>query len=166
MGEPMSQQTQMGGQSFSQALPSQAIQAVTGLERIETLSEFVKSRAVQQGIPEVPRIADDLKNVSELQKDLIVRQSEHAQIVGQCTQEVFQQSLQQLQQYQQQLPELQELVTEVQQSQQTIQQAVQQLPMGGQQGIQSGGSQQGTQMGYQQTSQQQWPQQETSQQPF
>lgn len=153
LAQQMDPHQQMGqqGQFFSQALPPQAIQAVTGLERIETIGEFVKARAVQQGMPHVPRVADDLKNIAEVQKDLIVRQSEHAQTLGQCTQQVFQQSLQQLQQYQQQLPEIQELVMEVQQSQQVVQQAVQQLPTSTR-----GGS---GQQGYQGPSApQQWPQ--------
>lgn len=126
------QQSQIIGQSFGQSVSPQVTTAVSNLERIETFAEFAKTRAVQQGLPpHVVQITDDIKNVAELQKDLLVRQSSLAGTVSQCTQQALQQGVQQLQQYQQ--PEIQDLVWEVQESIQTVQQAVRQLPMGGQQ---------------------------------
>jgi hypothetical protein len=135
------QQTQQQvGRSVSQSLPPQAAQVVTDLDKIETIAEFTKTQAAQQGIPIVPQVADDIKNISELQKDLIVRQSPVAQALSQCVEQALQQSIQQLQQFQQQ-PEVQELVQEVQQTTPQLRQATQQLPQGGQQMAQQPGQQ-------------------------
>lgn len=129
----VAQPTQRAAQPYVQAVSPQVNDAVNTLDRVETIAEVTKTRAAQQGLPNVGQIADDLKNIAELQKDLIVRQSPLAGTIQQCAQQAIQQGIQQLQQYQQ--PEVQELVTELQQSFQTVPQAVtqgaQQPPVSG-----------------------------------
>lgn len=122
-----SQQGQLLGQGFSQSVSPDVIQAVLTLDRLETVAQFAKSQATQQGNHQVVKIADGLKEIAHLQKELIVEQNPLAQSMSRCTQQTIQDGIQQLQQYQQQ-PEVQELVQEAQQAPQEIQRATQQIP--------------------------------------
>lgn len=136
---------QTGQQRFEESVPSAVRYAVEELEKIETTAEWAKTQATKQGIHTVARASDDIKNIAQLQKDLLIRQSPVAQTFSQCASQSFQQSIQELQQGQQ-LPGVQQLSSQVQTSLQNVQQAVQQVgQMGGQQRGQFGGQQAGGQ---------------------
>ena len=99
MQQPQQQQ-QMGqqqAQRFRQQVSPQVAQVVQSLSEVVTAAEHAKTRAAQQGIPQAPQLADDLKGIARPEKDLLARQSTAAQTAGQCAQQVVQQSLQQLQ---------------------------------------------------------------------
>lgn len=112
--QQLSQQSQLVGRGFAQSVSPQVTQAVLALDRLETLAEHADKQAIRQGNVQVHQIADAIKDVAHLRKELIVEENPLAEQVGQCSQQVIQSATQQLQQFQQQ-PEIQELVSEAQQ---------------------------------------------------
>ncbi|MHC3438727.1 hypothetical protein ACYJ1Y_11670 [Natrialbaceae archaeon A-gly3] len=122
-------------------MPQPVVTAVEHLDRLETTAEFADGRATQQGNIEAAQIADAMKDVAHLQKELIVEENPMAQEFGQCCQQLLQSGMQQLQGYQQQ-PEIQELSETCQQTLQSISSGLQSIPTGGQGQGQGFGSQQ------------------------
>ncbi len=120
------------GQQFTQSAPEQILTAVETLDRLETIAEFADGQAMQQGNLQVANIADALKDIAHIQKELIVEENPLAQEFGQCSQQVIQSGVQQLQQHQQQ-PEIQELVETAQQTLDSVSSGLQSQPSTGQQ---------------------------------
>jgi hypothetical protein len=56
------------GQRFQESLPQEIHQIVMDLERFETITEWVKSRASERGMPRVAARADDLANIAHLRR--------------------------------------------------------------------------------------------------
>lgn len=136
-GQSFGQQVgQRMSQRFGETLPPEAVRAVENLERVETLSEFAKTQAIQKGLPRVALACDDIHDLAHMEKKLIVRQSPAAETMGQCIQQSVQERLQNLQQWASE-PEVQEALAEAQQSLTTVSNAVSRLQAFGQQGIQS-----------------------------
>ncbi len=120
------------GQQFTQSVPEQILAAVETLDRLETIAEFADGQAMQQGNLQVANIADALKDIAHIQKELIVEENPLAQEFSQCSQQVIQSGVQQLQQHQQQ-PEIRELVETAQQTLDTVSSGLQTQPTTGQQ---------------------------------
>ena len=131
-------QQRMGG-TFDQSVSPKVKQAVSDLDQIETFAEYAKSSALEQGLIDAARAADDVKDLAHLQKNLVVRQSPIARTIDQCCAQACQQSLQTLYQYQN-LPEVQELTSTLERSMQRVQQGIQSVGTSGQQ--YTGGQQQ------------------------
>ena len=123
------QQSQGGG--FEQFVPPQVADAIYSLEEIETDAEWSLAQAIRQGDGFTASELDDLIDLAHIQKRLLLRQSSHAQSVGQCVQEGFQQATRKLQGSQ---------VPGVQQVSQKAQQLAQQIPQASMQVAQSGSS--------------------------
>ena len=123
---------QMATQGYRQSV-SQAVQhAVNDLDHLETLSEWVKSRATARGRPRIAARADDLAEIAHLEKNLLLRDSPFADPVGQAVQQTIQQSVQELQQHAGE-PEVQEALSQAQQTLSTIEQALTRVQQFGQQ---------------------------------
>jgi hypothetical protein len=137
MGQQL-QESQMGqaiGQRFQESVPQEVQQLVADLERFETITEWVKSRATQRGMPRVASRADDLAGIAHLEKQLVLRESPFAEPIGQATQQTIQQGIQDLQ-HRAGEPEVQEALTHAQQVVADIGQALGRLQAFGQQGQQ------------------------------
>ncbi|WP_435153183.1 hypothetical protein [Haladaptatus sp. DFWS20] len=100
---------------YQESVPSEVRLAVEDLEKVSTTAEWAKMKATQRGLPRVATICDDIQEISELQKKLIIRQSPLSHVVGQCSQQVIQEGLQQLQQHMNE-PEVKDTIEKVQQS--------------------------------------------------
>jgi hypothetical protein len=116
-------QQQMGQQpqSFDQAVPQQVSQAIYQLEQFETDAEWAHGQAMKAGDRVTSGKLADISQIVHLQKTLLLRESDLAQSMSQCTQQALQQSTQQLQQSQ--IPGVQRVVQQVQQVSETISQA-------------------------------------------
>ncbi len=138
--QSMQQLGQQGQQRFEESVPSEVRLAVEDLEKITTISEWTKTRAAERGLHDVVRASNDIEDLAEVQKNLIVRQSPVAPVVGRCVTQALQQSVQDLQQYAQDLqqyaqdPAVQEQLSTVQGSLQNVQLATQRVQQLGQQG--------------------------------
>jgi len=132
------------GQRFSESVPQEVQQAVRDLDRVETVVEWAKSKAVERGMTRVAQRCDDLAEIAHLEKQLILRQSPFAQPIGQATKQTIQQGVQELQAHVSQ-PEVQEALSQAQQSINSIDNALSRLQTGGQQ--YAGGAQHGQQAG-------------------
>lgn len=128
---------QQGGQRFEQSVPSEIRMTVERLEKVSTVAEWAKTQATQRGLHEVARASDDIIDLAEVQKKLVLRQSPIAASIGQCVVQGFQQHFQELQQYVQD-PTVQAELQEAQQTVQTLQGSLQQLQQIGQQSQQGG----------------------------
>jgi len=135
--QPTQQQTaqpqqmgQQGQQTYDQFLPQQVSQAIYQLEQIESDAEWAHGQAMQAGDSVTAKKLADVSQIVHLQKTLLLRESDLAQTVGQCTQQALQQCTQQLQQSQ--VPGVEQVVQQVQQLAQTIEQASAQVGQMGQ----------------------------------
>lgn len=139
-GQQIQQQSgQQTQPSFEQALPRQVSSVIYSLELIETDAEWAETQAIQQADSFTALYLEDLSELVHVQKELLLRKSPQAGIVGQCTQQAFQQIAQRLQQSQ--VPGVQQVAQEAQQLAQTIPQVSQQVV---QTGSQQFGGQSGT----------------------
>ena len=127
-----SQAGQAIGQRFNESVPQEVQQAVMDLDRFETVVEWAKSRAVEQGMPRVAQRCDDLAGIAHVEKQLILRGSPFAQPIGQATKQTIQQGVQELQAHASQ-PEVQEALSQAQQSASSIENALSRLQTFGQQ---------------------------------
>ena len=127
-----SQAGQAIGQRFNESVPQEVQQAVMDLDRFETVVEWAKSRAVEQGMPRVAQRCDDLAGIAHVEKQLILRGSPFAQPIGQATKQTIQQGVQELQAHASQ-PEVQEALSQAQQSASSIERALSRLQTFGQQ---------------------------------
>ncbi|WP_435345865.1 hypothetical protein [Haloarchaeobius sp. HRN-SO-5] len=130
-----SQVGQFMGRRFQETVPHEVQQAVSDLEKFETLMEWAKSRAVQRGRPRVAARCDDLAQIAHLEKGLILRESPFAEPIGHATRQTIQQGIQELQQRASE-PEVQEALQQGQQTAQAISNALGRLQSFGQQGMQ------------------------------
>ena len=128
-------QSQWTGGTFDQYVPQTVSQAVYQLEQLETDAEWAHGQAMQMGDRTAAKKLADIEDIVHLQKKLLLRESEMAQTVGQCTQQALYQCSQGLQGSQ--TPGVQSVVQQTQQVAQRISQASQQATMGAQQGQQS-----------------------------
>ena len=119
------------GQRFDESVPQEVQRAVMDLDRLETVVEWAKSRAVEGGTPRVAQRCDDLAEIAHLEKHLLLRGSPFAQPIGQATMQTIQQGVQELQAHASQ-PEVREAVSQAQQSAGSIESALGRLPTGGQ----------------------------------
>jgi len=129
------QGSQMGqaiGQRFNESVPQEVQQAVMDLDRLETVVEWAKSRAVERGHPRIAQRCDDLADIAHMEKQLILRGSPFAQPIGQATKQTIQQGVQELQAHASQ-PEVQEALSQAQQSASSIENALSRLQTFGQQ---------------------------------
>ncbi|MFD1588925.1 hypothetical protein ACFR9U_18255 [Halorientalis brevis] len=134
------QQSQVGqfvGQRYQQSVPQEVQQAVSDLERFESVCEWLTSRATEKGMVRLANRSDDLAEIAHLEKKLLLRQSPFAQPIGQATQQTIQQGIQELQQYASE-PDVQESLTHAQQVLQSVGQALNRVQTFGQQGAQQG----------------------------
>jgi D-alanyl-D-alanine dipeptidase len=141
------------GQRFQESVPLEVQQAVSDLDRFETVLEWAKSQATMRGRPRVAARCDDLAEIAHLEKKLLLRQSPFAQPIGQATQQTIQQGIQELQ-HRAGEPEVQEALQHGQQVVNSIGQAMSRVQAWGQQGVQQQGLQpqtfqQGMQQPYQ-----------------
>jgi hypothetical protein len=142
------QQSQQQPQSFDQAVPKQVSQAIYQLEQLESDTEWAHGQAMKAGDHTTSGKLADISQIIHLQKTLLLRESDFARAMGQCTQQSLQQATQQLQQSQ--VPGVQKVVQQAQQVSQTIQQAsaqVAQRSQTQQMGGQVGGQTQSPQVG-------------------
>lgn len=150
-------------QRYEESVPSEVRLAVDDLEKVSTTAEWAKVKAVQRGLPRVATACDDIQELAELQKKLIIRQSPVSHTIGQCSVQAIQESLQELQQHIGE-PEVQATIENAKQSLGTIEKGLSALQttgthqfgqqVGGQQsGQQTGGRRFGQQYGTQGTSQ-------------
>jgi hypothetical protein len=116
-------------------------QAVSDLDRFETVLEWAKSQATMRGRPRVAARCDDLTEIALLEKNLLVRQSPFAQPIGRATQQTIQQGIQELQ-HRAGDPDVQDALQQGQQVVDSIGQAMGRAQVWGQQGTQQEGSQQ------------------------
>lgn len=123
---------QMATQQYQQSVSQEVQRAVEDLDHLETLSEWVKSRATERGRPRIAARADDLAEVAHLEKNLLLRESPFAEPIGQAVQATIQQGVQELQQYAGD-PEVQEALSQAQQTLSTIEQAITRVQQLGQQ---------------------------------
>jgi hypothetical protein len=142
--QPYQAQTQFGqqlqqqplgqaiGQRFQASVPQEVQAAVMDLERLETVCEWMKSRATERGRVRVAERADDIANIAHLEKKLLLRGSPFAEPIGRAVQETIQQGVQELQQHVSD-PEVQEAISQAQQSLGSIEQALGRLQQFGQQ---------------------------------
>lgn len=114
------QTTQQVGQRFEEAVPSEIRMAVEELEKVSTVAEWAKTQAVQRGLHRAANASDDIAELAEVQKKLIVRQSPLAGTIGQCVTQGIQQHLQELSQYTQE-PTIQAEVQEARRAVQSLQ---------------------------------------------
>ncbi|WP_266076433.1 hypothetical protein [Haladaptatus caseinilyticus] len=144
---PIGQQVR---QRYEESVPSEVRLAVDDLEKVSTTAEWAKVKATQRGLPHVASVCDDIQEISELQKKLIIRQSPFSQAIGQCSLQVMQDGLQQLQQHVDK-PEVQDTIEHTRQSLDSIGkgigalQSLQEQQTGGQ--IGQGSEQMGRQFG-------------------
>jgi len=97
-------------------------QAVMTLQRLETVLELARMRAIENRHPRAARLSGDLVTLVEAEKKLIVRRSPFAEPIGQAIKQTLQQGLQELRQTIN-VPEVQEALSEVQQSTNAIDRA-------------------------------------------
>lgn len=172
-GQQHQSQRQFGqemGRRFDEAFSSEVRTTIHDLDRAASVAEWVKTQAAQRGMPTVVRVCDDIQDIAHLEKKLVIRQSPFAQPIGQASQQVLQQGLQELQQHIDE-PEVQDAVEKTRRSLDSIDKGLMSLQtMGGQQQV---GQQFGRQGGqryqsqqYQQPQQQYQPQQGTQQQQY
>jgi hypothetical protein len=135
----MGQQQYQQPHSFDQAVPQQVSQAIYQLEQLETNAEWAHGQAMKAGDRFTSGKLADISQIIHLQKTLLLRESDLAQTLSQCTQQALQQSTQQLQQSQ--VPGAQQFVQQAQQVSQVITQASSQV------GQQSQSHRMGEQMG-------------------
>lgn len=102
------------GQRFEESVPNEVAQLVESLDRLETIAEWVKSRATHRGMGNLARTCDDVIEVVQLEKKLVVRQSPFAGSVGQAAKQVIQNAVSELQQHTDQ-PEVQQALSAAQQ---------------------------------------------------
>ncbi|WP_423745315.1 hypothetical protein V5735_04800 (plasmid) [Haladaptatus sp. SPP-AMP-3] len=156
--QPMQQQhrqaSQLGQQirqRYEESVPSEVRIAVDDLEKVSTTAEWAKVKAVQRGLPRVANVCDDIQELAELQKKLIIRQSPVSHTIGQCSVQAIQEGLQELQQHIDE-PEVQATIENAKQSLGTIEKGLSALQttgtqQSGQHGQQVGGEQFGQQTG-------------------
>ncbi|WP_254662895.1 hypothetical protein [Haladaptatus sp. W1] len=153
--QPMQQQhrqTEQFGQQirqrYEESVPSEVRLAVDDLEKVSTTAEWAKVKAVQRGLPRVANVCDDIQELAELQKKLIIRQSPVSHTIGQCSVQAIQEGLQELQQHTGE-PEVQATIENAKQSLGTIEKGLSALQTTGthQSGQQVGGQQSGQQTG-------------------
>ena len=120
------------GRRFEESVPQEVQQAVMDLDRFETVVEWAKSRAVEQGLPRVAQRCDDLAGIAHVEKQLILRGSPFARPIGQATKQTIQQGVQELQAHASQ-PEVQEALSQAQQSASSIDNALSRMQTFGQQ---------------------------------
>jgi hypothetical protein len=129
------------GRTFAESVPTEIVTAVQDLDRLETVAEWVHSRAMQKNVPQVAKLCDDLAMIAHFEKALIVRDSPLAGTIGQGTKESIQMALNQLQQFGGD-PEIDEVITVAQRTVTTIDAALNRLgamdPSSGGVGQQSG----------------------------
>jgi uncharacterized membrane protein YccC len=116
-GQQQFQQSQFGqavAQSFSQSVPNEVVQAVNDLSQLSTVSEWAHSQAMNRGNTRVARVCADIQEITQLQKKLILRQSQLAQPIVQSTIQSLQSAIAQLQQHSSE-PGVQEIVSMTQQ---------------------------------------------------
>ena len=136
-------QQQLGGTTqpgFEQALPRQVSSVIYSLELIETDAEWAQTQAIQQADSFTALQLEDLSELAHMQKELLLRKSPQAEIVGHCTQQAFEQIAQRLQQSG--VPGVQQVSQEAQQLAQTIPQVSRQVVQSGSQQQQFGGQSQ------------------------
>ncbi|WP_458189943.1 hypothetical protein [Haladaptatus sp. NG-WS-4] len=153
-GQQSQQQPGQVGQQirerYEESVPSEVRLAVDDLEKVATTAEWAKMKAVHRGLPRVANVCDDIEELAEFQKKLIIRQSPFSQTVGQCTTQAIQQGLQELQQHADE-PAVQDTIEHARQSLDTIHKGLSRLQT---QGMQQSGQQMGQQVGGQQMGQQ------------
>lgn len=131
MTQQQYQQTQQSTQpTFDQYLPQAVSQAVYDIEQLETDAEWAHGQAMKQGDVMAADKLADIADVVHVQKNLLLRESELAETVGQCTQQALQQCSQLLQGSQ--TPGVQQVVQQAQRVAQQITQAAQQPAQAGQ----------------------------------
>lgn len=123
---------QMAAQQYRQSVSQEVQNAVADLDHLESLSEWIKSRATERGRPRIAARADDLSEIAHLEKNLLLRGSPFAEPIGQSVKMTIQQGVQELQQYAAE-PEVQEALSQAQQTLSTIDQAIAQFQQAGQQ---------------------------------
>ncbi|EFW92741.1 hypothetical protein ZOD2009_07724 [Haladaptatus paucihalophilus DX253] len=135
-------------QRYEESVPSEVRLAVDDLEKVSTTAEWAKVKAVQRGLPRVANVCDDIQELAELQKKLIIRQSPVSHTIGQCSVQAIQEGLQELQQHTGE-PEVQATIENAKQSLGTIEKGLSALQTTGthQSGQQVGGQQSGQQTG-------------------
>jgi hypothetical protein len=154
--QPMQQPQQQGGQfgqqqqggqfgqqirqRYEESVPSEVRLAVDDLEKVSTTAEWAKTKATERGLARVATVCDDIQDLAELQKKLIIRQSPVSHTIGQCSVQAIQEGLQELQQHMSE-PEVQATIENAKQSLGTIQKGLSALQtLGTQQyGQQAGG---------------------------
>lgn len=122
----MSQQLQSQGSqqpygALEQSLPQSVTEAVYDLEQLESDAQFAHARAMKMGDSQVAHKLGDVAEIAQLQKTLLLRESDLAQTTSQCVQQALQQCTQQLQTSQ--VPGVQEVVQGIQQVSQSMLQA-------------------------------------------
>jgi len=129
---PQQQTAQQTGQQFTQSqqtfgkyVPQQVSQTVYQLEQIESDAEWAHGRAMQAGDSFTAKKLADLAQIVHLQKNLLLRESDLAQTVSQCTQQALQQCGQQLQRSQ--IPGVKQVAQQAQQLARTVPQASSQV---------------------------------------
>lgn len=129
------QQSQGGqfiGQQYRQTVSQEVQQAVSDLERFETVCEWLTMQAAGKGMIRLSKRSNDLADIAHLEKQLILRQSPFAQPIGQAVQQTIQQGIQEFQQYASE-PDVQESVAHAQNVLQTLSHALTRVQMAGQQ---------------------------------
>lgn len=85
-------------QAFDQYVPESVSRAVYQLEQLATDAEWAHGQAMRSGDPGAASTLADVTQIADLQKDLLLRDSDIAQTMGQSTQQAFRQCSQQLRQ--------------------------------------------------------------------
>ncbi|WP_254532267.1 hypothetical protein [Natrinema gelatinilyticum] len=143
-GVLQSEAGQFIGQQYQQSVPQEIQQAVTDLNRLENVCEWLATRATERGMIHLAERSTDIANIAHLEKKLLLRQSPFAEPIRGA----IQQTIQELQQYAGE-PEVQESLTHAQRALDTISTALERIQTAG--GQQAG--QQPMQMGTQQAQQ-------------
>jgi hypothetical protein len=132
-GQQLQQQpfSEMVGRRFQESVPQEIQGAVMDLDRLETVCEWMKSKAAERGRIRIAQRADDIANIAHLEKMLLLRQSPFAEPVGRAAQQTVQQGVREFQQHVND-PEVQEALTQAQQSLSSIDQALGRLQQWGQ----------------------------------
>lgn len=173
LGQQLQQQpmAQAIGQRFNESVPQEVQAAVSDLDRLETVCEWLKDRATEKGRPRLAQRADDISHIAQLEKQLLLRNSPFAQPIGQAVQQTIQQGVQEFQARASE-PEVQDAIAQAQQTINNISQALSRVQQMGQQGtMQSSVQQPAAQPSTQQQvppmqSQSQVPQASFGQQPY
>jgi len=117
---------QMAAQQFQQSVSPEIRGAVSDLDHLETLSEWLQGRATELGRPRIAQRAEDFAEIAHLEKNLLLRGSPFADPIGQAAKQTIQSGMQELQQYASD-PEVQEALTHAQQTLATVDQALAQF---------------------------------------